>query len=167
MDETRATPPRKHSLAALALLGGVTLGVAALGSIGTRKSVRSPWYALLRKPSFQPPKRAFAPVWTGLYGLMVASAWRVWRAPASPHRTRALALWGAQLALNGAWTWLFFGARKPAVALAELVTMFGAIAAYTNEARKVDPAATWMMAPYLGWTGFAGALNEEITRRNG
>lgn len=158
--------PRKHAIPALLVLGGVTAAVAALGSIATKKSVRSPWYTLLRKPSFQPPRRAFGPVWTALYALMSVSAWRVWRAPSSPERTRALALWSAQLGLNGAWSWFFFGARKPRASLIELGGLFAAIAAYANEARKVDPAAAWMMAPYLGWTGFAGALNEEIARRN-
>jgi tryptophan-rich sensory protein len=35
-----------------------------------------------------------------------------------------------------------------------------------EEDTKVDHAAAWMVAPYLAWTGFAGALNEEITRKN-
>jgi benzodiazapine receptor len=155
-----------RSTGALLAFGAITAVAAASGAVATQRSVRSPWYALLRKPKFQPPREAFGPVWTGLYALMAASAWRVWKAPASPERSRALALWGTQLALNAGWSWVFFGARRPKAALAELATLAAAIGAYANEARKVDGAAAWMVAPYLAWTGFAGALNEEIARKN-
>lgn len=163
-DDTRG--PRPHAALALAGFGLATAATAALGAAATQRSVNSPWYALLRKPPFQPPRQAFGPVWTALYALMAASAWRVWRAPSSPERTRALALWGGQLVLNGVWSWLFFGARKPAAALVEIGALGAAIAAYAREARKVDPLAAWMVAPYLAWTGFASSLNEEIVRRN-
>jgi tryptophan-rich sensory protein len=157
--------PRPHPLGALLTFGAITAAAAALGGAATAKSVRSPWYWRLKKPRFQPPPAAFGPAWTILYGLMTASAWRVWRAPSSPERTRALAWWGTQISLNAAWTWIFFGARKPAAALVELSALLGAIVLYANEARKVDRAAAWLVAPYIGWTGFAGVLNEEIVRR--
>jgi len=157
---------RGESAAMLAAFAGMTALAAYAGTVATQKSVRSPWYRLLRKASFQPPNRAFAPVWTGLYALMAGSAWLVWRKPASRARTRALTIWTTQLGLNAVWSWLFFGARKPKLSLAELATLFASIAAYANEAHKVDKKAAWMMAPYLGWTAFAGALNEEIARKN-
>ena len=156
---------KTKSAAMLAAFAGVTALAAAAGAVATQKSVRSPWYLTLRKAKFQPPKEAFGPVWTGLYALMAGSAWRIWRKPPSPERTRALSLWSTQLALNAGWSWLFFGARKPRASMAELVALFASIAAYANEARKVDKAAAWMVAPYLGWTAFAGALNEEIVRK--
>ena len=162
------TSTRSNTSSAVALLGfvGVTTLAATLGALATRKSVGSHWYRALRKPWFQPPRQAFGPVWTTLYALIAASGYRVWRAPSSPARTRALALWGTQLALNGAWTWIFFGAREPKPALAELILLVQAITLYANEARKVDPLAAWLVAPYLGWTGLATALNEEIVRKN-
>ena len=61
---------------------------------------------------------------------------------------------------------MFFGARNPELALADLVALFAAIAGYTNQARKADKPAAWMMAPYLVWVAFAGVLNAEIARRN-
>jgi tryptophan-rich sensory protein len=42
----------------------------------------------------------------------------------------------------------------------------GSVGAYSLVARKIDPPAAWLMVPYLGWCGFAAALNEEIMRRN-
>lgn len=147
--------------------GAATAAAAVLGTLATRRSVNSAWYNVeLKKPPFQPPRRVFGPVWTALYGLMTASAARVHEAPPSRERTRALTLWGTQLALNAGWSALFFGARRPKVALAELGVLLAAIGAYVHQARKVDPRAAQLMLPYLGWTAFATLLNEEIVRLN-
>ena len=154
-----------RSTGTLGAYAAATAAVAAAGSAANRKSVRG-WYRRLRKPPFQPPAAAFAPVWTVLYGLMAWSAWRVSRRPSSRERDRALRLWWTQLGLNAAWSPLFFGMRRPKAAMAEIVALFAAIAAYTNAARKVDGPAAAAMAPYLAWVAFASLLNEEIVRRN-
>jgi tryptophan-rich sensory protein len=147
--------------------GALTAGAGLLGALATRRSVNSVWYRVrLRKPPYQPPREAFGPVWTGLYALIAGSGARVYRAPASPERTRALVLWGTQLALNAGWSAIFFGARKPKLALAELGVLLAAIAGYAHQARRVDRAAAWMIAPYFAWTAFAGVLNAGIVRRN-
>jgi len=158
---------RPRSWLGLATFGAITAGAALFGSIATRKRVRGAWYTIaLRKPPWQPPRAAFGPVWTSLYALIAASGWRVWEAPPSPSRSRALALWAGQLAMNAAWPWLFFGARSPRLGLAGMGVLLPAIGAYANEARRVDPGAAWMVAPYLGWSTFAAALNAEIVHRN-
>jgi tryptophan-rich sensory protein len=147
--------------------GALTAGAAALGSFATARSVNSAWYNVeLEKPPFQPPREVFAPVWTALYALMAGSVARVYEAPPSRERTRALRLWALQLALNAGWSAIFFGARRPRLALAELGALFAAIGAYTHQARTVDRRAARLMLPYLGWTAFAALLNEEIVRRN-
>ncbi len=148
-------------------LVGFAGAVAATALIGARVNRRNKrWYRRLQKPSFSPPEWLFAPVWTALYALMVASAYRVWQQPESPARTRALALWGGQLAANAAWTPLFFEARRPDAALVDVGLLVAGLGAYVNEARKIDPQAAWLMAPYAAWSLFATALNEEIVRRN-
>lgn len=156
----------KSRYLALAGFVGVTAAAAALGSVPTRKHTRSLWYRLLRKPRWQPPPKAFAPVWTSLYALIAVSGWRVWCAPASRDRSRALALWGTQLALNAAWPWVFFGAKSPKAGLAELGVLVPSIALYAGAAHRVSPTAAWMVAPYLGWSTFATALNTAIVRKN-
>lgn len=157
-------PGRPGSAWAAAAFAGLTAGAAALGGQSARV-VRTPWYVLLRKPRWQPPPGAFGPVWTVLYGLVATSGYRVWRAD-SPVRRRALGLWAAQLALNAAWTPLFFGARRPRAALADVGLLVPAIAAYAWTARRADRGAAWMVVPYLAWTAFAFALNAAIVRRN-
>jgi len=147
--------------------GTLTAAAAALGTLATRRSVDSAWYnATLKKPPFQPPREVFAPVWTALYAMMTTSVARIYEARPSRERTRALALWGAQLALNAGWSAIFFGARRPKLALTEIIVLVAAIAAYTHQAREVDRRAAQWMLPYLGWTMFATLLNEEIVRRN-
>lgn len=155
----------------MAALAGFGALVTAAAVYGARYSPARPatraWYAQLEKPPFNPPNAVFAPVWTVLYGLIATSAWRVWRREPSTRRTTALALWGAQLAANAAWTKLFFGAKRPKAALADIVGLLTLIGAYASAARAVDRSAAWMMAPYGAWVAFATLLNEEIVRRNG
>jgi tryptophan-rich sensory protein len=154
---------------ALALLGfgAATAGAALAGAaVSPDDGKAERWYRRLRKPAFTPPRAAFPIVWTTLYALMAASAYRVWRQEESPARKRALASWWAQLAANAAWSPLFFGARRPRAALADLGLLLALLAVYTRESNKVNRGAALMMAPYLAWTGFAGVLNEEIARLN-
>lgn len=147
---------------------GACLGVSLAGTLAMRgRSSRSKrWFRSLRKPSYQPPGWVFGPVWTALYGAIAYSGWRVWRAEPSRARTRSLALWAGQLALNGAWTPLFFGARRPGLALADLLALDVAAAAYTVSAARVDRTAAIAFAPYLGWLGFATLLNGSIVAKN-
>lgn len=152
---------------ALAGFGGAVAAAAAFGGMfnpgrgGTRE-----WYSTLEKPPFNPPAAVFGPVWTILYILMAVSAWRVWSSSDSPHRTLALRLWVLQLAINAVWSPLFFGAKRPGLALIDILMLLPAIVAYIVVSRKVDRPAAWMMLPYLAWVSFATLLNEEIFRLN-
>jgi translocator protein len=164
--ETVGTRP--HAGAALAGFGAIATATAIGGAfVGPARPSVMAWYRALRTPPFTPPSGLFGPVWTLLYALIAVSGWRVWRRPDSPERTRALALWAAQMATNAAWTPLFFGARRPTAALVDLGAQLAATAGYTAAAARVDRPAAALMAPYLGWTTFAGVLNAEIVRRNG
>lgn len=150
-----------------AIFGGAVAGVAILGGLfNPGRGATREWYAQLDKPSFNPPDVVFAPVWTVLYVLIAISGYRVWMSEGGPERSRALALWAAQLTLNGIWSPLFFGAKKPALALGDILLMLAAIAAYTAAARKVDKTAAWLMSPYLAWVAFATLLNAAIVRLN-
>src|SRR5579864_896194 len=112
-------------------------GAALLGSIWTSSSVDT-WYADLRKPSFNPPNWIFAPVWSVLYSLMATSACLVWRRAHGRGTKLALTLFFAQLALNVAWSGLFFGLRRLGTALVEIVFLFGAIVATAWAFRPVS-----------------------------
>jgi benzodiazapine receptor len=164
-DQGLGGPAPRRSAWGIVPFAAATAAVSAVGS-GVTKRGRGLWYRLLRKPRYNPPAWMFGPVWTALYGLMSWSAFRIWKQPASPERTRALEIWGTQLALNGMWTPLFFGKHAPRAAMADLGALWLAVAAYIKVASKIDRVAAGLMAPYLGWVSFAGFLNAGIVRRN-
>jgi tryptophan-rich sensory protein len=136
-----------------------------LGSIWTSSSV-STWYLDIRKPSFNPPNWIFAPVWSVLYFLMALSAWLVWQRADWGGAKLALTLFFAQLALNVAWSGLFFGLRQPGMALVEIVFLFGAIVATAWAFRNVSSLAFWLMVPYALWVAFAALLNFKTWQLN-
>jgi tryptophan-rich sensory protein len=86
---------------------GLCLAVAGLGGRLTVNEIPG-WYRTLVRPAIAPPNWVFGPVWTLLYALMAIAAWRVWLAAPSQMRTCGLALFLVQLALNFAWSWIFF-----------------------------------------------------------
>ena len=134
-------------------------GAAAVGA----RFKPGPWYAALRKPAWNPPAWIFAPAWTILYVLMASAAWLVWR---QAGLVPAHGVFVAQLALNTAWTWLFFGLRRPGLALADIAALWLAIVATVVAFWSVLPLAGVLLVPYLAWVTFAGALNLSLWRRN-
>lgn len=125
--------------------------------------VRPGYYQRLSKPGWAPPSGVFGPVWTVLYAMIGTAAWLVSERAGSD---RALRLWGLQLALNAAWTPLFFGARARGLALVEIAVMWVAIAATTASFLSRRRLAGALMVPYLAWVTFATALTYEVWRRN-
>jgi tryptophan-rich sensory protein len=101
-----------------------------------------------------------------LYALIAYSGWRVWSAAPSRQRDAALRLWISQLAANAQWSKLFFGQRRPTLALADVFALEGSIIAYIAAAHKVDRAAAYAFLPYAAWVAFATVLNAEILRLN-
>ena len=148
----------------LALMGWVLLcfGAAAMGGL----FMPGEWYAALKKPSWNPPGWIFGPVWTVLYTMMAVAAWLVWKRGGFAAQRRPLMLFLVQLALNAAWTPLFFGLHWTGVAFAEIVLLCLAIAATIAAFRPVGRVAAWLLAPYLAWVSFAAVLNCVLWRLN-
>lgn len=119
------------------------------------------WYKRLEKPSWTPPDWLFPLAWGLLYVLMAYAAWRVWDIAGLGF---AIAFWGLQLVLNAGWSAVFFGLKKPGLALVELATLWLALAATIYLFARVDPVSAWLLAPYIVWVSFAAALNAEIVR---
>jgi benzodiazapine receptor len=139
--------------------------VGGIAGLATSQGVRD-WYPALRKPFFNPPSWIFAPVWTALYFLMGCGLYLALRAPSSPARSRALLAFAFQLALNGAWSFLFFAFRRTGWALAEVCLLWISILLMILTLRKVRPAAAYAQIPYLAWVSYAGALNAALWRLN-
>jgi len=160
------TKPSPSSLGRqiLALTGWVLLCFAAAAVGGF--FMPGEWYASLNKPAWNPPGWIFGPVWTALYTLMAVAAWLVWKRGGFATQRRPLALFLVQLALNAAWTPLFFGLHRPGLAFAEMLLLWLAIAATLAAFRRVSRAAAWLLAPYLAWVSFAAVLNFTLWKLN-
>ncbi|WP_026310642.1 TspO/MBR family protein [Parafrankia elaeagni] len=142
-----------------------TVVAAGVGAVAT--SPDSAWYLSLDKPAWQPPRAAFPAVWTPLYALTaLAAAQALDSSTGDDQRGRLWRAYGIDLALNAAWTPLFFRARRPHLALAEIVVLDAANVALLLRAWRADRLAGAALLPYLAWTGFATALNAAIAVRN-
>lgn len=156
---------RMESVVVLLASLALSLGAGALGSRPTFQAIPG-WYKTLNKPSWNPPNWVFGPVWTVLYVLMAVAAWLVWSKVGFDQTSPWLLLYGVQLALNVAWSFLFFGARRPDWALTEIVFLWLSILATLLAFWKISLMAGLLLVPYLAWVTFAGVLNATIVRLN-
>jgi translocator protein len=156
----RVSLPR--SLGALALSVALPLASGALSGLATDPG----FYRQLDRPDWAPPGEVFGPVWSVLYVLMGLAAFWVWRVAGWQAARVALSLYGAQLALNVAWSPIFFGLRLIGPAFIELTLLLLVLVATVVAFARHSRGAALLLVPYLGWVGFAGALNFAIWRLN-
>lgn len=121
------------------------------------------WYAVLAKPSWNPPGWIFGPVWTALYLMMATAAWLVWKRDGWG---KSLWIYLTQLALNAAWTPIFFGAHLLGWASMEILFLWLAILLTLLAFRRVHKTAALLLLPYLAWVTFAAFLNFTLWRMN-
>ncbi len=126
----------------------------------------NPWYDGLAKPAFQPPGWAFSAVWTTLYTMMGIALAAILNEPPSDRRRDALWLFGGQLAVNFAWSPVFFRLHMIDVALVVILVMLLLATVTANLFRRLRPVAGWLLIPYLAWLCLATALNYETGRLN-
>lgn len=155
----------KISMLGLLIAFVICFSAAALGGIVTGPAIGD-WYPTLAKPAWQPPNWLFGPVWTVLYAMMAVSAWLIWKPIGFKATAVPLSLFAIQLALNVAWSWIFFGLRRPDLACLEIVVLWLAIVATMFAFFGRSQLAGWLLVPYLAWVTFAAVLNFTIWRLN-
>jgi tryptophan-rich sensory protein len=124
------------------------------------------WYASLAKPAWNPPGWVFGPVWAALYTMMAVAAWLVWRRGGWPAQRVPLSCFLVQLALNAAWTPLFFGLHRPDLAFLDIALLWLAIAATVLTFWRAHRGAALLLLPYIAWVSFAAVLNFTLWRMN-
>ena len=149
----------------LAIFLGICLGAGGLGAIATTPEIDG-WYRTVAKPTWNPPNSVFGPVWTTLFVMMAIAAWLVWRPAGFIAAKVPLLLFTAQLALNVAWSWIFFGLHQPGWAFVEIVFLWAAIAVTMRAFFLRSQFAGCLLVPYLTWVSFATVLNFAIWRLN-
>lgn len=158
MPESHARTRARHVAACvgfIVLCNGVGFASALIGG-------RPTLYQELRQPAFAPPPWLFGPVWTALYTLMGIAVYLVWRSPRGRPRTVALWSFGVQLALNAAWTPVFFGAGRVGAAFGVILAVWAAVLAMMLAFAGVERRSGLLVVPLLAWVSFATVLNGAI-----
>jgi tryptophan-rich sensory protein len=141
----------------------ICFGVSGASALFTTQNSITSWYGQLTKPFFTPPDWIFGPVWTILYLLMAISFFIVWNKGVNyPKVKQAIGCFLIQLALNAAWTPLFFGFHLILTAFIEIVILWLAILITFYAFKRVSTYAAILLIPYLAWVGFAVILNGSI-----
>ena len=124
------------------------------------------WFDALQKPFFMPPGWAFGVVWPILYLLMGIALALILAEPPSDRRRNALILFFAQLALNFAWSPIFFAAHDISLAKIVIFVMAALAAAAAGQFYRLNRSAGLLLIPYLAWLVFAASLNTSIEQLN-
>src|SRR5262245_32361022 len=123
-----------YAVSAAAVTASAAAGSAAVNT-GTR------WYRTLDLPPWQPPSWAFGAVWTPLYASIVWAGGHAVLRTRGKARRQVVAAFGANLAVNTAWNWLFFGRRSVLGGLAGTVALDAANALLIRRTARHDPVA--------------------------
>lgn len=121
------------------------------------------WYAALNKPAWTPPDWLFPIAWTILYAMIAIAGWLAWRAGGV---SNAVVIWGAGLVCNALWSYIMFGRHEIGWALADVLALWVATAAFIWAAWPLDYRASLLFVPYLVWVSYAAALNFAVWRLN-
>lgn len=146
---------------ALPYVGGI------VGNMATQKEIQG-WYRSLKKPRWTPPNWAFGPVWSCLYAGMGYASYRVYNILGGFNKNSVvpLTLYGTQLALNWAWTPIFFGKHSLKWGLIEILALDIMVLATGIAFHKEDKIAGLLFVPYMIWLSLASSLTAWIWKNN-
>jgi tryptophan-rich sensory protein len=147
------------AVVAIELLGGLSGWLSNSG-------YGNDWFAAVQKPFFMPPGWTFGVVWPILYALLGVALAMILAEPPSDRRRTALILFFVQLALNFAWSPIFFAGHDITLAKWVIFVMAAIAAAAARQFLKLRRAAGLLMVPYLAWLVFAATLNATIEALN-
>lgn len=160
--------PSSQTTRVLGLAGSLSGVTTAAGTGAVLIAAGNKWYGGLDKPRWAPPGAAFAPAWSLVAASQAVGAWLVWRSDDNRDAidVPALSSYAVQLWLSIAWLLLFFGLRRPALALIEVCVLWLAIAFTVAEFGRRHRFAALLIVPSLGAVTYLAALNTVIWRRN-
>jgi tryptophan-rich sensory protein len=144
---------------AIELLGGASGWLSNSG-------YGNPWFDALVKQGFMPPGWMFGVVWPILYALLGISLAMILAEPPSERRRNGLILFFVQLAMNFAWSPLFFALHDINAAKILIFAMAATAAAAGGNFTRIRPVAGLLMVPYILWLVFAATLNSTIEALN-
>ncbi|KRB80626.1 CrtK protein [Sphingomonas sp. Root710] len=144
-------------------------GILLLGLLSGRlanSGYGNPWFDALQKPAIMPPGWAFGTAWSILYILMGFALAVILNARGAKGRSVAIALFLIQLALNLAWSPVFFAMHRIMLAFGLILAILLWASVATAAFWRIRPIAGILMLPYLAWLIFASVLNWQIHELN-
>ena len=158
-----AEATKRRSLWKTALLCVIAIEIAG-GISGwlSNSGFQNGWFDGLQKPSFMPQGWVFGVAWPVLYAMLGVALAMVLAQPPSDRRRLALILFFAQLALNFAWSPIFFAGHDISLAKWLIFAMAALAAAAAGQFLRINRDSALLMIPYLLWLLFAATLNATI-----
>ncbi|MBN2415415.1 tryptophan-rich sensory protein [bacterium] len=117
------------------------------------------WYESLQRPALTPPGWVFGPVWTVLYSMIAVSLFLFIGKVRGDNGYGMYGVIALHLVLNFCWTWLFFGLRRPGLALIDIVLLDVTLIFLVVRFWPVQRISSILLWPYLVWVLFATWLN--------
>ena len=167
MQQIASTAQLRASIARWALFTVPTcVGLGFLSARAAGSVPNNAWFAMLDKSALYPPPVVFPIVWTTLYILMGFALALIASARGARGRGLAVVAFVVQMALNVAWSPVFFAGHHLSLALGIMVALIVAVGVTTTLAWRVRRMAALLLLPYLAWVCFAGVLNLQILQLN-
>lgn len=142
--------------------------VLLLGFVSGRvgSNADSPWFQSLVKPDIFPPPMWFGIVWTVLYVMMGLALALVCAAWGARGRMAAIVVFALQLAVNLAWSPVFFGMHRIREGLIIIGVLDVLVLITIVLFWRVRRVAGLLLLPYLAWIAFATLLNWQFLQLN-
>lgn len=159
--QLRAVIARWALVTVPACLGLGFVSASAAGSVPDNA-----WFAMLDKPALYPAPIVFPIVWSILYALMGVALAQVLAARGARGRVVAGLAFAVQLALNLAWSPVFFAMHRMTLALGIIAALIVALGLTIALFWRVRRGAALLLLPYLAWVCFASLLNWQFIAAN-
>jgi tryptophan-rich sensory protein len=136
----------------------IVYAFAFVGSSFSSKSVNSSWYESI-KPSITPPNYVFTIVWNILFFLIGLSLFFAWNSSSLEGKNLVAFIFGINLLLNVAWSFLYFGLHNIMWALVDLIFIWITTLIMILALWRINKFSSVLLIPYFLWLSFAFVLN--------
>ncbi len=157
-------PKRKFDWKVFVICLVIVYAAAFIGSVFTSQNTSSSWYNSI-KPPITPPNFVFPVVWNILFFLIACSLYFAWiakfksKSECKNSKRDVAIIFGVNLLLNMAWSFLFFFLRLPIAAFLELIVLWVSILSMIWITFPIRKLSAYLLIPYAAWVAFAGVLN--------
>ena len=127
------------------------------------------WYGTLNNSVLTPAGWVFSVVWIILYfliGLALFFVMNKSNVSGKYDKTNSYILFAINIVFNALWTFAFFGAGLPEVALIILTALLVTAIFMARAFFRISHIAFWLVVPYILWLMFAFYLNGMIIYLN-